>query len=87
MSTQARRIATPPACRALGVGFRCHDREGKAPTTRRLPHWSEEQAERTLRAAGTVDEWGDHSQLHEVSSAEMMRRLAKEEQAAGPKPW
>ena len=56
----------------------------------RAPHWSEEQAERALRAAesdDTVDEWGDLSQLHEVSGAETMRRLATEEQAAGHEPW
>jgi hypothetical protein len=56
----------------------------------RAPHWSEEQAERALRAAESddaVDEWGDLSKLHEVSSAEMMRRLANEEQAAGHEPW
>lgn len=56
----------------------------------RAPHWTEEQAERALRAAqsdGVVDEWGDLSKLHEVSTAETMRRLAKEEQATGQKPW
>jgi hypothetical protein len=56
----------------------------------RAPHWSEEQAERALRAAegeGTVDEWGDLSKLHEVSTAETMRRLGKEERAAGHEPW
>lgn len=56
----------------------------------RAPHWSEDQAERALRAAEgeqAVDEWGDLSTLHEVSSAETMRRLAKEEQVAGHEPW
>jgi hypothetical protein len=54
------------------------------------PHWSEEQAERALRAAesdGTVDGWGDLSNLHEVSTAETLRRLAREEEAAGHEPW
>ena len=54
------------------------------------PSWTEEQAERALRAAESdeaVDEWGDLSQLHEASTAETMRRLAEEEQAAGHKPW
>jgi hypothetical protein len=62
----------------------------KEKLLKRAPHWSEEQAERALRAAesdGAVDEWGDLSQLHEVSVGETMRRLAKEEQAAGHKPW
>lgn len=62
----------------------------KEKLLQRAPHWSEEQAERALRAAesdGAVDGWGDLSQLHEVSSAETMRRLAKEEQAAGHEPW
>ena len=56
----------------------------------RAPNWTEEQAERALRAAegeDAADEWGDLSQLHEVSSAETMRRLAEEERAAGHKPW
>ena len=43
-----------------------------------------------LRAAerdAAVDGWGDLSKLHEVSSAETMRRLAKKERAAGHEPW
>jgi hypothetical protein len=62
----------------------------KEKLSQRAPQWSEEQAERALRAAetdGVVDGWGDLSQLHEVSSAETMRRLAKEERAAGHEPW
>jgi hypothetical protein len=61
----------------------------KEKLLQRAPHWSEEQAERALRAAESadVDEWGDLSELHEASSAETMRRLAKEEQAAGHEPW
>jgi hypothetical protein len=62
----------------------------KEKLLQRAPHWSEEQAERALRAAesdGAVDGWGDLSQLHEVSSAETMRRLAKQERAAGHEPW
>ena len=56
----------------------------------RAPHWSEEQAQRALRAAegdAAVDEWGDLSKLHELSTAETMRRLAEEERKAGHKPW
>jgi hypothetical protein len=62
----------------------------KEKLLQRAPHWSEEQAERALRAAesdGTVDGWGDLSKLHEVSTAETMGRLAKEERAAGHEPW
>lgn len=62
----------------------------KEQLLKRAPHWSEEQAERALRAAesdGAVDERDDLSRLHEVTSAETMRRLAKEEQAAGHEPW
>jgi hypothetical protein len=62
----------------------------KEKLLQRAPHWSEAQAERALRAAesdGAVDSWGDLSKLHEVSSAETMRRLAKEERAAGHEPW
>jgi hypothetical protein len=54
------------------------------------PHWSEEQAERALRAAegvDTSDDWGDISQLHEASTTNVMRRLADEERAAGNEPW
>jgi hypothetical protein len=43
-----------------------------------------------LRAAegdAAVDEWGGLSKLHEVSTAETMRRLAEEERKAGHKPW
>jgi hypothetical protein len=56
----------------------------------RAPHWSEEQAERALRAAEgdeTVDEWGDLSTFHETTAGEMMRRLTAEESAAGHDPW
>jgi len=62
----------------------------KEKLLQRAPHWSEEQAERALRAAESddaVDAWGDLSKLHEVSSAETMRRLANDEQAAGHEPW
>lgn len=56
----------------------------------RAPHWTEEQAERALRAAESdeeVDEFGDFSKLHAANTAETMRRLADEEQAAGHEPW
>ncbi len=62
----------------------------KEKLLQRVPHWTEEQAERALRAAeggDDLDEWGDLSKLREVSAAETMRRLAEEEQAAGQKPW
>lgn len=54
------------------------------------PHWSEEQAERALRAVegtDTSDDWGDVSKVHEVSVAKVMGRLAAEERAAGHEPW
>jgi hypothetical protein len=66
------------------------DMTAKEKVLQRAPHWSEEQAERALRAAesdSAVDEWGDLSKLHDVSSAETMRRLANEEQVAGHEPW
>jgi hypothetical protein len=56
----------------------------------RAPYWTDEQAMRALRAAEgdeNVDEWGDLSALHDVTTAETMRRLADEEHAAGQKPW
>lgn len=67
-----------------------HAVNAKEKLLQRAPHWSEEQAERALRAAesdGAVDEWGDLSKLHEVSTAETMRRLAEDEHAAGHEPW
>lgn len=56
----------------------------------RAPHWTEEQAERALRAPegdGAVDAWGDLSELHEVATTETMRRMAEDERAAGHEPW
>jgi hypothetical protein len=56
----------------------------------RAPHWTEDQAERALRAVegdDAVDAWGDLSKLHDVATAETMRRLAEEESAAGHPPW
>jgi hypothetical protein len=56
----------------------------------RAPHWTEEQAERALRAAegeDAADEWGDLSKLHEVATAETMRRVAEDERGAGHEPW
>ena len=51
----------------------------KEKLLQRAPHWSEEQADRALRAAESddaVDECGDLSKLHDARSAETMRRLA-----------
>lgn len=62
----------------------------KETLLQRAPHWTEEQAERALRAAESseaVDEWGDLSKLHEVTATDTMRRLAEEEHAAGHEPW
>jgi hypothetical protein len=62
----------------------------KEKLLQRVPHWTEQQAERALRAAeggGEIDEWGEVSNLREASTAETMRRLAQEEQAAGHEPW
>ncbi len=62
----------------------------KEKLLKRVPHWTEEQADRALRAVegdDAVDEWGDLSKLQEASTAETMRRLAQEEQAAGHEPW
>lgn len=56
----------------------------------RAPDWTEEQAVRALRAVEgdlSVDEWGDLAAVHDISTAETMRRLAAEEQAAGREPW
>jgi hypothetical protein len=62
----------------------------KEKLLQRAPHWSEEQAERALRAAeneGPSTDGATSPGFTRVSTAEMMRRLAKEEQAAGHKPW
>jgi hypothetical protein len=64
----------------------------KEKVLEQAPNWSEEQAQRALQAAGatsppTVDEWGDLSKLHELTTGGTMRRLAEEERAAGHKPW
>jgi hypothetical protein len=77
------RILVELAKYALGV-------TAKEKVLERAPHWTEEQAERALRAAegdDAVDEWGDLSKLHEVTTAETMRRLAEEEHAGGHGPW
>jgi hypothetical protein len=55
----------------------------------RAPYWTEEQAARALRAAEggeIVDEWGDLTTLHYVTTADTMRRLADEERAVGRSP-
>ena len=53
----------------------------------RAPHWSEEQAERALRAAeGSFDEWGDiRAQTHALAE-KAEERLQARERAAG-KTW
>ena len=56
------------------------------------PTWSEEQAERALRAAhaepgDTVDDWGNLSAMTRASTARAMRRMGEEEAAAGLDPW
>jgi hypothetical protein len=56
----------------------------------RAPDWTEEQAVRALRAVegdSSIDGWGDMAAVHDISTAETMRRLAAEEQAAGREPW
>ncbi len=49
------------------------------------PRWTEEQAERALRAAAgaTVDEWGDLDAFTAEASRATLRRLDEEEAAAG----
>ena len=62
----------------------------KEKLLKRAPHWTEEQAERALRAAegdDAADEWGDLTRLHEVTTSATMRRLAEEEREAGHDPW
>ena len=50
----------------------------------RAPHWSEEQAERALRAAeGDVDEWGDLRAQTQELAEQAEQRLRERERAAG----
>jgi len=50
----------------------------------RAPHWSEEQAERALRAAeGDVDDWGDLRAQTQELAEQAERRLREREQAVG----
>jgi hypothetical protein len=62
------------------------------------PTWSEEQAERALRAAHAepeeaakpgdiVDDWGNLSAMKRRSARRTMRRLTQEEADAGLEPW
>ena len=82
-------VGLPPSHTAGGWEYAFAAMTAEEKLLQRAPNWSEEQAERALRAAESdeaVDGWGDLSQLHEVSGAETMRRLA-EERAAGHEPW
>jgi hypothetical protein len=50
----------------------------------RAPHWTEEQAERALRAAeGDLDEWGDLRAQTEALAEQAETRLRERERAAG----
>jgi hypothetical protein len=50
----------------------------------RAPHWSEEPAERALRAAeGDVDDWGDLRAQTQELAEQAERRLRERERAAG----
>jgi hypothetical protein len=53
----------------------------------RAPHWSEEQAERALRAAeDSSDKWGDIGAQTQALSKQAEERLKARERAAG-KTW
>jgi hypothetical protein len=48
------------------------------------PHWTEEQAERALRAAeGDLDDWGDLRAQTEALAEQAEARLHERERAAG----
>lgn len=50
----------------------------------RAPRWSEEQAERALRAAeSAVDDWGDLRAQTQELAEHAERRLSERERAAG----
>ncbi len=55
---------------------------------REAPTWSEEQAERALRAAhvepgDVIDDWGNLSAMARASTSRAMRQMAAEEAAVG----
>jgi hypothetical protein len=59
----------------------------KEKVLERAPHWSEEQAERALRAAEeSSDEWGDIGVQTQALSEQAEERLKARERAAG-KTW
>ena len=59
----------------------------KEKVLERAPHWSEEQAERALRAAeGRFDQWGDIRAQTQALAEQADERLKARERAAG-KTW
>lgn len=59
----------------------------KEKVLERAPHWSEEQAERALRAAeDSSDEWGDIGAQTQALAEQAEERLKARERAAG-KTW
>lgn len=56
----------------------------KEKVLERAPQWSEEQAERALRAAeGAMDEWGDIRAQTQALAEQAEERLQGRERAAG----
>ena len=56
----------------------------KEKVLERAPHWSEEQAERALRAAeASVDEWADIGAQTQALAEQAEERLKARERAAG----
>jgi hypothetical protein len=74
------------------VGAKIWGMTAKDLLLQEAPTWSEEQAERALRAAHAepgdiIDDWGNLSAMTRASTARAMQRMAEEEAAAGLEPW
>lgn len=75
-----------PAC-PVGPAISIGIVTAKEKVLERAPHWSEEQAERALRAAeGDHDEWGDLRAQTQALAEQAEERLKAREGASG-KSW
>lgn len=73
--------------RAIASATSIGEMTAKEKLLERAPDWSEEQAERALRAAeGSVDEWGDIGAQTQALSEQAEERLQARERATG-KTW
>jgi hypothetical protein len=74
----------PTIARAIASAISIGEVTAKEKVLERAPQWSEEQAERALRAAeGGVDEWGDIRAQTQALAEQADERLKARERAAG----